>query len=185
MRRWGLFVVCVLAVAGAVASVAAASASHVIKAAEKDTVKINHYFGLGLHFSPGTLHVKSGSTITFEVPNSQGETHTLTIAPKSDLPRTVAQVSNCTICRQLASGHLKNPGSAGGANGEPVVAHWILHAGKPSDGSAGLSETGDSIAVQSGGAHNSITIKVTAPPGTTLHFFCAVHPWMQGKIVVS
>jgi plastocyanin len=60
-----------------------------------------------------------------------------------------------------------------------------LHAGKPSDGSAGLSETGDSIAVQSGGPHNSITIKVTAKPGTTLHFFCAVHPWMQGKIVVS
>jgi plastocyanin len=39
--------------------------------------------------------------------------------------------------------------------------------------------------VQSGGPHNSITIKVTAKPGTTLHFFCAVHPWMQGKIVVS
>ena len=184
MRRWGLFVVCVLAVAGAVATAAAASANHVITAAEKDTVKINHYYGLGFHFSPGTLHVKSGSTITFEVPNSQGETHTLTIAPKSELPRTVAQISNCTICKQLAVGHLKNPGSAANG-GTPVIAHWILHAGKPSDGSAGLSETGDSIAVQSGGPHNSITIKVTAKPGTTLHFFCAVHPWMQGKIVVS
>jgi plastocyanin len=184
MRRWGLFVVCVLAVAGAVATAAAASANHVITAAEKDTVKINHYYGLGFRFSPGTLHVKSGSTITFEVSNSQGETHTLTIAPKSELPRTVAQISNCTICKQLAVGHLKNPGAA--ANGGPlVVAHWILHAGKPSDGSAGLSETGDSIAVQSGGPHNSITIKVTAKPGTTLHFFCAVHAWMQGKIVVS
>jgi plastocyanin len=184
MRRWGLFVVCVLAVGGAVATAAAASASHVIKAAEKDTVKINRYYGSGYHFAPGTLHVKSGSTITFEVPNSQGETHTLTIAPKADLPRTVAQVSNCTVCKQLAVGHLKNPGAA--AHGGPlVIAHWILHAGKASDGSAGLSETGDSIAVQSGGAHNSITIKVTAKPGTTLHFFCAVHPWMQGKIVVS
>src|ERR1039457_2870567 len=125
MRRWGLFVVCVLAVAGAVATASAASANHVITAAEKDTVKINHYYGLGFHFSPGTLHVKSGSTITFEVPNSQGETQHLTIAPKSKLPRTVAQISNCTICRQLAAGHLKNPGSAGGGNGEPVIAQWI------------------------------------------------------------
>jgi len=184
MRRWGLYVLGVVVVAGTAASIAAASTTHVIQAAEKDTVKINRYYGLGLHFSPGTLHVKSGSTITFEVSNSQGETHTLTIAPKADLPRTVAQVSNCTICKQLAVGHLKNP-AAVGSGAPPVVAHWILHAGKPSDGSAGLSTTGDSIAVQSGGSHNSITIKVTAKPGTTLHFFCAVHPWMQGKIVVS
>jgi len=26
---------------------------------------------------------------------------------------------------------------------------------------------------------------VTAKPGTTLYFLCAVHPWMQGKIVVK
>jgi len=26
---------------------------------------------------------------------------------------------------------------------------------------------------------------VTAKPGTTLYFLCAVHPWMQGKIVVG
>ena len=185
MRRWGLFVVGVLVVAGAAASVALASSATFIRALEKDTVRINHYYGLGFHFAPGTLRVKSGSTITFEVPNSQGETHTLTIAPKADLPRTVAQVSNCTVCKQLAVGHLKDPAAV--KNGGPIViANWYLHAGKPAaTDAAGLSETGDSIAVQSGGPHNSITIRVTAKPGTTLHFFCAVHPWMQGKIVVS
>ena len=34
-------------------------------------------------------------------------------------------------------------------------------------------------------AHKQISIKVTAKPGTTLYFLCAVHPWMQGKIVVK
>jgi hypothetical protein len=28
-------------------------------------------------------------------------------------------------------------------------------------------------------------IKVTAPAGTTLYFMCAVHPWMQAKLVVT
>ncbi|MGI8421234.1 MAG: cupredoxin domain-containing protein [Gaiellaceae bacterium] len=26
---------------------------------------------------------------------------------------------------------------------------------------------------------------VSAPAGTTLYFLCAVHPWMQGKIIVK
>jgi hypothetical protein len=34
-------------------------------------------------------------------------------------------------------------------------------------------------------AHKSVTIKVTAPDGTILYFVCALHPWMQGKIVVK
>jgi hypothetical protein len=33
--------------------------------------------------------------------------------------------------------------------------------------------------------HRSISIKVTAPAGTTLHFICAVHPWMQGTLKVT
>ena len=30
-----------------------------------------------------------------------------------------------------------------------------------------------------------VTLKVTAKPGTTLYFICAVHPWMQAKLVVG
>jgi plastocyanin len=35
------------------------------------------------------------------------------------------------------------------------------------------------------GRDKTNTVKVTAKPGTTLYFLCAVHPWMQGKIVVE
>jgi plastocyanin len=177
----------VLVVAGAAASMAVASSAstpNVVKALETDKVVINRYYGLGFHYSPGTLHVKSGSEITFEFGDKEQEVHTLTIAPKAELPRTVAQVSNCTVCK-LALAHLKNPAQAQ-SGAPPIIASWILHAGKPAaNGDAGLSTTGDSIAIQSGGPHASITIRVTAKPGTTLHFFCAVHPWMQGKIVVN
>jgi hypothetical protein len=31
----------------------------------------------------------------------------------------------------------------------------------------------------------SITMQVTAPAGTVLHFMCVIHPWMQGEIIVT
>jgi hypothetical protein len=30
-----------------------------------------------------------------------------------------------------------------------------------------------------------IAAAVTAPPGTTLLYLCAIHPWMQGEITVK
>ena len=104
------------------------------------------------------------------------EPHTLTIVNQSDLPKTGKDVNNCKACR-LAQGHLKNPKAQPGQ--QNPIAHWILNKGKP-----GLDAVGDSVAIQEPGGHKSITVKVSAPAGTTLYFICAVHPWMQGKIVV-
>ena len=186
MRRWGLSVMGVLVVAGAAASMAVASSAStttVVKALEKNKVVINKYIQSGNRYSPGTVTVKSGSLLTFKFGDNEQDVHTLTIAPKSQLPHTVAQVNACNVCR-LALAHLKNPTAPPGPS-NPVV-NWILHAGKPAaNASAGLSVPGDSIAIESGGAHSQISIRVTAKPGTTLNFFCAVHPWMQGKIKVT
>jgi hypothetical protein len=33
--------------------------------------------------------------------------------------------------------------------------------------------------------HKTAKVVISAPAGTTLYFLCALHPWMQGKIVVS
>jgi len=33
--------------------------------------------------------------------------------------------------------------------------------------------------------HSKTTVVISAPAGTTLYYMCAVHPWMQGKIVVK
>jgi hypothetical protein len=30
-----------------------------------------------------------------------------------------------------------------------------------------------------------VSIKVTAPAGSTLNFMCVIHPWMQGRILVK
>jgi plastocyanin len=139
----------------------------------------NEYIQDNMSFSPGTVTVKSGDSITFrfDKPKSM-EPHTLTIVKKSDLPRNGAQVENCRACQMLASGHLKNAKAPPDQN-NPIV-HWTLNKGNP-----GLDAVGDSVAIQEPGPHKSITIEVSAPAGTTLYYLCAVHPWMQGKIVVD
>jgi hypothetical protein len=84
---------------------------------------------------------------------------------------------HCTVGNRVAAGHLKNPKAPPGPTND--IAHWTVNKGKP-----GLDEPGDSIAIE-GAKHKSISIKVTAPAGTVLHFICAVHPWMQGTIKVT
>ena len=139
----------------------------------------NEYVQDGVHYVPGTVRVKSGSTLTFTFADTKVmEPHTLTIVNRSDLPRTFGQVENCKPCEKYATPHLKNP-KAPPDQHNPIV-HWTLNNGQP-----GLDTVGDSVAIQEPGAHKSITIKVSAPAGQTLYFVCAVHPWMQGKIVVT
>ena len=55
--------------------------------------------------------------------------------------------------------------------------------GSSRKGAPGFGTVGDSVALTS--KRTSITFKVTAKPGTTLHFVCAIHPWMQGTIKVT
>jgi plastocyanin len=131
-----------------------------------------------MYFSPETATVKSGQMLTFEYNGKPSlEPHTITIVAAKDLPKTAAQINNCTICNKTAAGHIKNPNAPPGPNND--IVHWVVDKGQ-----AGLDEPGDSIAIE-GSKHKSISIKVTAPAGTVLHFMCAVHPWMQGTIKVT
>jgi plastocyanin len=150
-----------------------------IKASDKGaTYVINKSVTDKMFFTPQTASVKSGQMLTFEYDGKPGEEpHTITIVAAKDLPRTAAQINNCSICNKTAAGHLKNPKAPPGPTND--IAHWTVDKGK-----AGLDGPGDSIAIE-GAAHKTISIKVTAAPGTTLHFICAVHPWMQGTIKVT
>ena len=45
-----------------------------------------------------------------------------------------------------------------------------------------FGKTGDSQFIPAAGGHN--TRRVSANAGKTIHYFCLVHPFMQGKIKV-
>jgi plastocyanin len=146
-----LFSLALVVAAAACGSVAAlgsgssghASAPHVtILATDKGvTFKPNVFAQDNMAFSPGTVTVQSGGTITFEYDHTKTqEPHTLTIVKASDVPKTGDQVENCAACRRLAVGHLKNP-NAPPDNNNPIV-RWVLDKGKP-----GLDTVGDSVAI--------------------------------------
>jgi hypothetical protein len=54
----------------------------------------------------------------------------------------------------------------------------VVNVGKP-----GLNQPGDSILITA--EDPVIKARVTAQAGTTLRFICAIHPWMQGKLIVK
>ncbi len=176
-------VVAVCAVVWAAFALGSPAKSHqggvVVLAKDKGvTFAANKYIQDNMYFAPGTVSVKSGDSLTFKFGDTKAmEPHTLTIVKKSDLPKTGAEIENCKVCERYATPHLKNP-KAPPDQKNPIV-HWTLDKGQP-----GLDTVGDSIAIQQPGPHKSITVEVSAPAGTTLYFVCAVHPWMQGKIVV-
>ena len=116
-----------------------------------------------LRFTPGHITVNSGDELT-------PDPHTLSIVDADEVPGDVATVFDCgspgTICDEVFSVF---PG------GPPPP---FINA--PGTG-PGIDGRLDSLFVEPGG---SASAKVTAEPGTTLHFICAVHSWMQGQVEV-
>jgi plastocyanin len=167
------------AVAATSAMASSQSAGLTIKAVDQgSTYVINKSVTDRMFFSPGTATIKSGQTLTFKYSGmAMDEPHTISIVRRSDLPRTNKQMGNCQICNQIAVTHIKNPHAPPGPTND--IVHWIVDKGQP-----GLDEPGDSVAIE-GMKHMSVSIKVTAPAGTTLYYICAVHPWMQGEIKVT
>lgn len=158
--------------AGGAGALPAVSRHVTVLTAGSGTVVINQSFTQTLHYTPANVTVRSGGTLTFEHGSGDkfGDLHTLTIARKSELPHTALQVDTCNACG-LAAGNFPSPTNP---TGKPFV-----DVGKP-----GLDERGDSIGIApTKGA--KFTVTVTAKPGQTLYFFCAVHPWMQGVIHVK
>ncbi len=104
--------------------------------------------------------------------------HTFSVVKKSQLPRSVRQIENCTICNTLAAEHQANPTS----NAPPKFL--FVENGVGTDTPPNVDRPGDSAFIAPT-QNAKVTLKVTAKPGTTLYFICAVHPWMQGKLIVQ
>jgi plastocyanin len=116
-------------------------------------------------FNPERLTVSSGTTITIADRDRPREPHTLSIVRRKALPGSVEEVFNCRPCR-VAGAHVE---------GQNPKVH--VNQGKP-----GLNRPGDSVWLAPG---KSVTARVTARAGKTLHYLCAIHGWMQGQIRVS
>jgi plastocyanin len=137
--------------------------------------KTNGFIKDSVHFVAGTVPVKSGATVTLT--NASDDPHTLSIVKQSQVPHSLAQIENCAVCGELAKAHGVNP-EGPPSSGPPPIPLVNL-------GAVGFDTPGDSIFIGPKGPGGQVTFKVTAAPGTTLFFICAIHPWMQGRFLVK
>ena len=124
-----------------------------------------------LRFTPGHIMVNSGDELTLEHSDRTPDPHTLSIVDADEVPSDVGAVFNCgadgTVCDDVFQlfpmgpppPFINGPGTGPGIDGRL-----------------------DTLFVEPGSSASAI---VTAAPGTTLHFICAIHAWMQGEIVVK
>lgn len=128
-----------------------------------------------LQWTPGTITMHSGQSFKLIYGSDKsGEPHVLAIASKKDLPKSPNLSPHNKVVQLIAPKLLINPAN-------PAAGFKAYKANRGRDG---LNVEGDALVILPGGPHKTATWFVSAKPGVTLYYFCAVHPWMQGKIKV-
>jgi hypothetical protein len=139
-----------------------------------EDVHINSKIFSNLRFSPGHTTLNSGDQLTLSHDDATDEPHTLTIVDASELPSDVEEVFGCgepgTVCDEVFT-------TVGPQLTDETKSQFINVAG-----GSGLDGRLDTLWLPPG---TSISVPVTAPSGTTLSYFCAIHAWMQGSITVG
>jgi plastocyanin len=175
-----LLIVGVLAVLGAGAALTATGltaqtrgGSHrIVRTVGSETFAPNQRISSNLRFNPGDIRIRTGGTLTLTNSDSTHEPHTLSIVNQDDVPANIDDVFNCgapdTVCDAIFTliGPSDNPPRTVEAPGSMP----------------GLDARLDTLVIFPG---ESVDAQVSAPAGTTLYYICAIHPWMQGRIIVT
>jgi plastocyanin len=145
--------------------------------------------GAPFYFKQGRITVHQGDSVIWR--NATDEPHSISVVDKADLPSSVADMMSCSVCEQYGMAHAPSMDANGPV--PPFVASldgFKVSAASP----ARLDGLGDSIVVAEAGKSypstlggtitDTVSAAITAPAGTTLTYFCALHPWMQGTIDV-
>jgi plastocyanin len=141
-----------------------------------ETFESNSLFLSNLRFAPENINVEKGDIVTWKDDALTPVPHTITIFKRDAVPADFAEAYICLWDKRVL-----------GADG-PCLQFMDAHGGLPPTtpvvnvGRNGLDAPGDSIFLPPNG---SVSAEVTARPGTTLHYICIIHPWMQGTITVQ
>jgi hypothetical protein len=150
-----------------------------IKVSQKIKVKPNRYIQDGLRWNKDVYRVRSGGTLHVVNTVATEGPHTFTVVKKKDLPRTARQILNCKICNTLGAAHGADP------NSDAPPKFNFLENGVGQNTPPNVDRPGDSGVTGPGQKGESIDLTVTAKKGSTLHFMCLIHPWMQAVVKVG
>lgn len=135
--------------------------------------------GQNMRFALSDDSIQAGGNLVIKDANTAP--HTLSLVQKALVPRTKKQISKCDdkghICSEIGKWHKFNP-----KTGQPKINP--VDVGKPGWNKQGnLTRTGDSVIFDP--RNPAPTRPVSAEAGTSLHFICAIHPWMHGVLHVK
>jgi len=145
---------------------------------------ITMQFEKGKFFFSGAKQVRAGSKLRIRnnTEPQKGGPHTFSLVNRKLVPKTEDEMKACGrdfkgICGEIVDWHEVDLQS-----GE--VGRNPVEVGKEGWNRQGnLKRIGDSWVAEK--ENQSLSREVSAPEGRTLHFFCAIHPEMQGKIRVE
>ena len=204
--------------ASAYASGAAGPKTVTVQIVGQNIFRRNDSISTTYRFPDKTIKVHQGDLITFV--NKTDDGHTMTLVRAADLPGSVAQAFNCTLCNaintvfgingpgpgglpagvQIDNGILTDDdtGAADADAPDPAVPPGVTlpfpvlvqdfnasaHSNPTGPPTVGDSTLVDAVGPNNHGFVTQRTVKVTAAEGTTLNYYCTIHPWMQGTIEV-
>jgi hypothetical protein len=149
-----------------------------VNAVAKVQFKINRFVKDSLRWQKDVYQVRSGGTLHI-VNKAEDGPHTFSIVAKKDLPRTTKQINQCSICEKIGQQFgITDP------NSEAPPPHNYVDDGVAQDTPANFDKPGDSVFIGPN-VGDSADAKITAKKGTKLFFLCAIHPWMQAKVIVG
>jgi plastocyanin len=168
--------------AGGVATAGAAAKKNEIAIVGGVSVEPGKFVKDDQRFTPLNAAVKSGATVTLRNRGKTEDPHTISFIKKRFLPK---QFETDAIGPLMAAHQVDPnneeapPGALVVDNGAPLAAGATLAVDTMGDD----KKAGDSAFIAPG--QKTFKFKVTARKGAKLFYFCAVHPWMQGKITVK
>jgi plastocyanin len=127
-------------------------------------------------YAPAHITVPRGSVVTFQNTSGaqSGEPHTVSVVSYAHVPKTIDAILNCgapgTVCASILTSHDPD------GDQEPPFVKAVNR------GREGLNQEGDSRLLLPG---ERAYTRITAASGTTVHYICAIHAWMQATITVT
>jgi plastocyanin len=169
-----------LSAAGVASTAGAAIPKNQIRIVGGEVFKAGEFLKIDLRFKPRDVTVKKGSTVKV-VNKTKGEPHTITFVEKKYLPTSF----NVAVDAKVREAHQVDPTNEEAPPGVFVVDNGAaVPAGGTLEVDTGFTPTvaGDSAFIGEG---QTFSFKVTADKGSRLFYYCAIHPWMQGKLTVN
>jgi plastocyanin len=167
--------------AGGVATAGAAQKKNEIQIVGGVVVKPGKFVKDDQRFKPLNASVRSGATVTLRNKAKTEDPHTISFIEKRYLPKQFETAVN----DKLMEAHQVDPNNEEAPPGAFVVDNGVA---VPEGGTLQVDtmftpdRAGDSAFIAPG--QKTFSFKVTARKGSRLYYFCAIHPWMQGKITV-